>query len=462
MWKNIMNRRNLLKSLVASTLVTAIPGISGSLFNTAAATSKTYPWKNWSGSQQCFPANRAAPRTTTELQSFIKNSTGSVRAVGAGHSFSALVPTNETILSLRRLSGLKSIDTSSKTATFYAGTLLSEMGPILAEHDQALVNMPDIDQQTLAGAVSTATHGTGESLGSLSSYVAGIELVTASGELLKCSETENEDLFKAAQVGLGSLGIMTSVTLKNQSPFKLKRLAQWMSFEDVTAEAAKLAKENRNFEFFYFPFTEMALTDQLNISHAPVSKTEELDGNSGIMDLKSARDYLSWSAKLRELILGSYMRSIGPQTTVDHSYAIYANERNVRFNEMEYHLPTEYGIKALNEIKSLIERKFPEAFFPIECRYIKSEDAWLSPFYQRGSISIAVHRYYEEDFLKMFKAIEPILQKYQGRPHWGKINTFSKEQLKQTYPKWQDFLEIRAEYDPEGKFLNPYLSSILT
>lgn len=452
-----MNRRHLIKSLIAGTVSSAMP-LSSISFASNTTIGKKYPWKNWSGNQQCMPSQRVAPENLEALQSIIQNSKGKIRAVGAGHSFSELVPTNETLLSIRRLSGLKEVDAKNSTATIYAGTTLREIGPLLNATNQALVNMPDIDQQTLSGSICTSTHGTGRNLGSLSHYVQALDIMTASGDLVHCSASKNTELFKAAQVSLGALGIITSITMKNTAPFKLKRQSQWLPFEDLLPQVEALSHENRNFEFYYFPFTGMALTDALNITNEPSTVEEELDGNSGIMDLKSARDYLSWSNKLRELILSSYMKTIDLTESIDHSYAIYATERNVRFNEMEYHLPTELGLKALQEVRTVIERKFPEVFFPIECRFIKGDDIWLSPFYQRDTISIAVHRYFEEDHAPLYKIIEPILQKYQGRPHWGKINSFSHQQLKSAYPKWKDFQEVRRHYDPQGKFLNPYLT----
>jgi len=451
-----MNRRHLIKSLIAGTIAGAFPLSSNSLASSTAS-NKKYPWKNWSGNQQCFPSQRIAPANIGELQTLIKSSRSKIRAVGAGHSFSELVPTDETLLSIRRLAGLKSVNAKNTTATIYAGSILREIGPLLNAQNQALVNMPDIDQQTLSGCICTSTHGTGRELGSLSHYVEALEIVTASGDLLHCSQNKNAELFKAAQVSLGALGIITSITMKNTSPFKLKRQSQWLPFEDLLSQADALSRTHRNFEFYYFPFTGMALTDSLNITTEPSSQNEELDGNSGIMDLKSARDYLSWSNKLRELILSSYMKTIALEESVDHSYKIYATERNVRFNEMEYHLPAELGLKALQEVRLAVESKFPEVFFPIECRFIKSDDIWLSPFYQRDTISIAVHLYFEEDHVPLYKVIEPILQKYQGRPHWGKINTFSLKQFEQAYPQWKAFQEVRQHYDPNGKFLNPYL-----
>ncbi len=452
-----MNRRNLIKSLIATTVASSVP-LTGKL--SAASAAKPFPWKNWSGNLQCLPAARKSPATIGELQELVSSTSGRIRAVGAGHSFSPLVPTDETLLSIRRLSGLIDSQEASQTATVYGGTILSELGPVLNAQNQALINMPDIDQQTLAGAIATATHGTGAELGSLSSYVEGLEIVTADGERRYCTLERNSELFRASQVGLGATGIVTAITMKNTRPFKLKREAKWLAFEDAITQAPELARQNRNFEFYYFPFTGMTLGDYLNISDEPISNTHELDGNSGIMDLKAARDYLSWSDTLRELILKSYMKTIKPSVNIDHSYAIYATERNVRFNEMEYHLPADVGMQALAEIRSVIEKNFPEVFFPIECRFVKAEEAWLSPFYQRDTVSIAVHRYFEEDYKPLYRAVEPILQSFSGRPHWGKINTFSAAQLRDSYPQWQNFLDVRKEYDPNGKFLNAYLERI--
>lgn len=461
-----MHRRDLLKSLVASTLTAAIPGSMLLGENSFAAEStvkaKRYPWKNWSGNQVCYPQQRYAPTNIEALKEIVSNNKGTIRTVGSGHSFSELIPTDDTILSIRRLNGLSSVDSSKKTASFLAGTTLSETGPLLAEHQQGLFNMPDVDHQTLAGAISTATHGTGRTLGSLSSYIEGLTLITANGDEVKCSRTHKPELFEAARVGLGTLGVISEINMQNIDAYRLKRDAYWLPVEEVISSADALSTNNRHFEFFYFPFTGMSLVDTLNMTSDTIQSTDELDGNSGIMDLKSARDYLSWSPKLRKLIIGGYLKTQSNISRVDHSYAIYANDRNVRFNEMEYHLPIENGMTALREVISMIEDNFPEVFFPIECRYIKGEDAWLSPFYKRDSISIAVHRYFEEDQKPLFKAIEPILQKYEGRPHWGKINTFNHEQCRNTYPKWQDFLAVRQEYDPSGKFLNPYLKRLFS
>ena len=165
---------------------------------------------------------------------------------------------------------------------------------------------------------------------------------------------------------------------------------------------------------------------------------------------------------MRELVLGSYMKTLSDEVTIENSWKNYASERNVRFNEMEYHLPREHGLQALREVRVALESQHPEVFFPIEVRFVKGDDIWLSPFYQQDCISIAVHRFFEEDFTPYFSTIEPIFRKYNGRPHWGKLNTLQREEFRKLYPRWDDFAEVRRQMDPGGRFLNPYLASLFT
>ena len=320
--------------------------------------------------------------------------------------------------------------------------------------------MPDIDEQTLAGALGTATHGTGENIGCMSSFVEGLQLVTASGDILECSRTQNPDIFHAARVNLGALGVVTQVTMQNTPKYRLKRETTWLPIEDILEQSESLASNNRNYEFYYIPFTGMGFTDVQNVTTEPVSATDKIDQNDGAEDLKLARDMLSWSPKLREFVLGTYMKTISKEVTIANSWQNYASERNVRFNEMEYHLPRENMVAAFKEIRATVENNFPEVFFPFEIRYIQGDDIWLSPFYGRETCSIAVHRFFQEDYKPLFAAVEPILQKFGGRPHWGKLNTMNAEQLKQHYPKWNEFDQVRRQLDPQGKFMNAYLETL--
>lgn len=455
----MLSRRQLLHLISLAAAGTATTQLSSPLL-AATKTSRPISWRNWSGSQRCTPSQRLAPKTVAELQQLIKDSSGIMRPVGAGHSFSPLVPTNDNLVSLSRLSGLISVDKQQQKAWVYAGTRLGKLGQLLAEHNQALKNMPDIDEQVLAGALATGTHGTGSKLSCLSSYATGFEIINHQGEAINCSAEKNPELFKAAQLSLGSLGFISKIELQNIPSYKLKRETEWLEIEDIMAQADEFADQNRNFEFYYIPFTGMGFRDTHNFTDAPPSSTELLDQNDGVEDLKRVRDWLYKVPKLRELLLSTYMKTIDKEVVIAASWQNYAKERNVRFNEMEYHLPRENGLKALKEIRAVLEKNFNQVFFPIEVRYVQGDDIWLSPFYQRDTLSIAVHRYFDEPYEKYFAVIEPILQKYHGRPHWGKINTLGEKDFARLYPKWQDFKALRKEFDSSEKFLNPYLKSL--
>lgn len=456
----MLNRRGMLSALVAAALGTPMLGRSLTALAVDSNGTRRIPWRNWSGSQQCFPEARVAPASVADLQQLLRETRSVVRPVGAGHSFTPLVPTDGTIVSLSRLSGVVSHDAQRLQATVRAGSRLGELGQPLEDIGQAMINMPDIDEQSLAGCLATATHGTGATIGCMSTFVTALQMVDARGDIIDCSADNNPELFAAARVSLGSLGIITEVTLQNVAPYRLVRQTVWRELDEILAIADDLADKHRNFEFYYIPFSGMGFTDAHDLTQEGVSSTDRIDGNDAVGDLKLARDWLDWSPRVRELVLGSYMKTLTDERVVESSWKNYASERNVRFNEMEYHLPRENGLQAVREIRDALEAQHHEVFFPIEVRFIKGDDLWLSPFYQRDTCSIAVHRTFDEDFQPYFATIEPIMRRHGGRPHWGKLNTLGAQDFRQLYPRWDDFVALRREYDPEGRFLNPYLASL--
>ncbi|NCF20384.1 MAG: FAD-binding protein [Haliea sp.] len=454
----MIGRRQLITALVSAAVGSQFyPGLA---LAQGEAPKRRIPWRNWSGSQQCLPAARKAPGSLQELQELVASTAGTIRPVGSGHSFSPLVPTDGTLFSLSRLSGVMDHNPEQLQATLWGGSRLGDIGQPLEDVGQALVNMPDIDEQSLAGSLATATHGTGAGIGCLSDMVVGLQLMDSKGDLHDCDAATNADLFQAARVSLGALGFVTQVRMQNMAPYLLEKLTVWREFDEILALADELADTHRNFEFFYIPFSGMGWTDVHDLTDKPLGATEKFDFNDGAGDLKLVRDWLESFPKLRELILGTYMGTIEDEATIASSWKNYANERNVRFNEMEYHLPREHGLQALREVREALESQHQEVFFPIEVRFVKGDDIWLSPFYQRDTCSIAVHRYFEEDFQPYFRTIEPILRKYQGRPHWGKLNTLAREDFRKLYPRWDDFEEVRRAFDPEGRFLNTYLAGL--
>lgn len=457
-----LSRRRLLQYAASASALAATGTIPGSIARAFAAEEgkRVIPWKNWSGGQSCTPSVRVAPSGEAELAEIVKGSAAPIRAVGAGHSFSGLVPTEGTLLSLDRMSGLVRADAAAGRATFKAGTRLGATGAALAENGLALENMPDINKQTIAGAISTATHGTGSDIGSLSTFVEGMRLMTASGEAIDIDAGKTPELFQAARVSLGALGIVTETTLAARPLYKLKRRTWTAPVEEMLEQAPELWAKHRNFEFYYIPYSGMTIgivNDETDEAETPEPVNEDDDG---LRQLQQLQDWLGWSPSARRWVIQKILGGMEPEERVDYSHKTLSTERNVRFNEMEYHLPREAGPEALKEIIEAIETNDVEVFFPIEFRTVAPDDIWLSPFYRRESCSIAVHRYHEEDYTPYFSLIEPIFRKHEGRPHWGKLNTLKAEDFAGLYPKWNDFLEVRAELDPEGKFLNPYLRDV--
>lgn len=454
-----LTRRKIL-TLGASAAVSTAALSAGRPLKALAQSAERIKWQNWSGGQSCLPEARLAPGTTGELAAILKEAPRPIRPVGAGHSFTALVPTDGTVLSLDRLSGVLDADAEKMTATFGAGTRLGNIGKALEEKGQALINMPDINKQTLAGSVSTSTHGTGAEFGSLSSYITQLELVTPGGEVLTCSPSENVEIFEAARVSLGALGVLTKITLQNRTPYKLTRRIWSLPFDQMMEEAESLAAKHRNFEFYYIPYSGMCLAITHDETDEDIRPRVSTDDDDAVMTLKALQEWLGWAPSLREYLIRSELEDLPEEVYVDTSWRIYPSERGVRFNEMEYHLPREKALDALKEVRRTIEENNIEVFFPIEFRFVKGDDLWLSPFTGRDSCSIAVHRYHEEEYEPYFQAMEPIFRAHEGRPHWGKLHTLGANDFAALYPRWNDFLKVRRALDPEGIFLNDHLRHV--
>lgn len=415
-------------------------------------------WRNWSGIQNAYPAARLAPKDEGELALALKTAQGPIRPVGAGHSFTALAPTTGTLISLDAMSGVVGWD--GDAAIVRTGTRLGALGPMLAEKGRALPNLPDINKQSLGGALGTATHGTGAKIPALHGDVTGLRLVTPSGQVIDADATNNPEIFQAARVSLGSLGVISQVRIKTSANRRLRRRVWLEPFEEALANAEARWAEHRNFEFYAVPFTGLAA----NISHdetddpasprGPDRDTEFLEA------LKGLRNLLGFATPVRKAAAKALLSTAKPETAVDEGWKLLSTERPVRFNEMEFHLPVENQLKALEEVVRTIEKERPDVFFPIETRRIAADDAWLSPFEGGPRGSVAVHAYYRDDFSFLYSLVEPIFRRYEGRPHWGKLHTLRGQQLAALYPRWKDFLAVRQELDPEGRMLNPYLKGL--
>ena len=417
-------------------------------------------WRNWSGAVHCTPRNGLKlPADVEELAAVLKSTKGPVRVVGAGHSFSALVPTDDTLISLEQLTGIVSHDAVQKTATIRAGTRLYSLGEPLARLDQALSVQPDIDLQSLGGVLSTCSHGPGAQHYCLPNYLTELTLVTADGTSRTVSASQEPEIFSAARVSLGALGVLAEVTLRNRGAYMLQETTGVLPLDEVLEHFAAWQKEDRHTEFFAFPRGETAFTKRIVEvpagTAATVNGPEIEDGDLGWASEMAMK--APWTIPMLQRFAGWFV----PNTVrVGPSYHIFPTVRQIPFNEMEYAVPAELGPKVFREVAKKIRDADLPVFFPLEYRHVGGDDLWLSPYHSRESVTISVHQYHKQDHVALFKAVEPIFLKYGGRPHWGKWHSLTAKELAPMYPHWADFHRVRMALDPQGKFLNPHLKQL--
>ncbi|MFI5315551.1 MAG: D-arabinono-1,4-lactone oxidase [Myxococcota bacterium] len=458
-----LTRRELLRAgLAAGASAAGLAGCSrGEQHNPVSedwSPGQPLPWRNWSGGQRCLPARRIGPASEAELVVLLRDGDFALRPAGTGHSFSALVPSDGALVFLDALSGVISSDAASNSAEVWAGTRLGMLGPQLASHGQAMPNLPDIDYQTLGGALATSTHGTGAQLGSLSSCVTALALATPSGELLECDASHNAEVFHAARTSLGALGVLTRVRLQNRSPFRLLERSRFVELEALLGDLARERDANRHFEFYAFPHADVALAIETNESDAGPPPHE--DDPHAILLLRSLFRWTRALPGLGARLYGAFLRSQPQSERAGASYEVLTHPRTVRFNEMEYTVPAAAGPECLRAILAEIRARDLPVCFPIECRFVRADDVWLSMFHERAGFSISIHQFADEDWRPYFAAIEPIFWKYSGRPHWGKLHSLDAARLAAQYPRWADFQRVRRSLDRRGRLVNAHLAQI--
>lgn len=416
-------------------------------------------WLDW-GQQYPREAPLVVATSVPDVQRVVTSASGPVRPVGAGHSFSPLLTGSGVALSLDGYKGIVDVDPVACRARVRAGSRLHELTAQLHDYGLGFRNLGDIDVQSIAGATATATHGTGEDLPCLSAEILAMELVRADGEVVRLSSGGDADLLAAARVALGALGVVTEVEIQLVPAHKLHRRTWSEPIGDLIESAPQRWAEHRNYEFFYIPFSGYGLAITHDITDAPVRLSAKGDDDKAVHDLRRARTLLGWSSTLRRKVIQREMARFPAEDSVDYNWRLLASERNVRFREMEYHLPTDSALPVLKQVIEVIERERSDVFFPIEVRQTAGDDGWLSPFGDGNRISIAVHSYYLDDHQFMFDLIEPLFLAAGGRPHWGKMHSLGAAQLARVYPRYDDFAELRAQWDPHGRFLNEHLAGM--
>ncbi|MFE5806321.1 D-arabinono-1,4-lactone oxidase [Streptomyces sp. NPDC056491] len=426
-------------------------------------------WRNWAGNITATPVRVVTPASVGELQEAVRRAAEDglrVKAVGTGHSFTAAAATDGVLVRPQALTGIRSIDRAAGTVTVAAGTVLKDLNTALAREGLSLTNMGDIMEQTVSGATSTGTHGTGRDSASIAAQIRGLELVTADGRLLTCSEKEEPEVFAAARLGIGALGIVTAITFAVEPLFFLTAREEPMGFERVTAEFEEHFAENEHFEFYWFPHTGNCNTKRNNRSQGPAAPPgpvsawieDELLSNGLFQAVNTLGRAVPASIPSIARVAS---RALSARTYTDIPYKVFTSPRRVRFVEMEYALPREQVVQALRELRAMVDRSGLRISFPVEVRTAPADDITLSTASGRETAYIAVHMYKGTPYQSYFTAAERIFTAHGGRPHWGKVHTRDAAYFAEVYPRFGEFTALRDRLDPDRVFGNDYLRRVL-
>ncbi|QNE47603.1 FAD-binding protein [Glaciihabitans sp. INWT7] len=428
-------------------------------------------WRNWGRSESVRPLLMACPSSVDEVAAivrFAREREFTVKTVGAGHSFTAIARAQDVQLDVSRLEGLLGVDLPRNRVTLAAGTKLHRLPALLGPYGLALPNMGDIDRQTIAGATSTGTHGTGARYPGLAAQIVAVTMVTADGSIMRISETENPELLPAARLGLGALGILVDLTLQCVPAFLLHAVERPGGFDEVLDGLDQRVAAVDHFEFYWWPHTDGVMTK--SNTRLPVDAERHPVGPVAafLEDRVLSNAVLAMLCNVGRVapaltpgINRLATRVYGNRTYTDHSYEVFVSPRTTRFREMEYAIPRAAIPDALRDIRSLIDSRGWRISFPVEVRVAAADENWLSTASQRDSGYIAVHRYFRDDPEEYFRGVEQIMRGYQGRPHWGKIHYQDAESLAAVYPHHADFVAARDRLDPDRAFTNAYLDRVL-
>lgn len=428
-------------------------------------------WRNWSGTERAAPACVVAPDGTEEVVAAVRRAVDDglrVKPVGSGHSFTGIAVADGVQLRPEGLGRLLSADRETGMVTVEAGMTLRRLNQALAERGLAMEILGDIDRQTIAGAISTGTHGSGDRFRSISAQVRGLEMVLADGSVVTCSPTERPELLAAARLGLGALGVITKVTLQCVPLYALHAVDEKRPLDEVLERLPQLVAASDHFEFFWFPHTATALTRRFR----RLPETAELAPLSALS--RTIDDRLVTNVGFEALLrVGTRVpravpaltrlvtRAIGNREFTDLAPQVFASRRNVRFREGEYAVPRGAVVDVLQELRRWVARHDERVSFPFEVRFGAADDLWLSPAYDRDVAYVAFHQYHRMPHERWFAACEDALGAADGRPHWGKLHRLGAAELAELYPRYDDFVALRDELDPTGVFANDYLDRVL-
>ncbi|TCB92774.1 FAD-binding protein [Micromonospora zingiberis] len=428
-----------------------------------------FAWSNWAGNQHSAATTVLRPSSISEVVEQVRAAAEAgerIRPVGSGHSFTPVAVGHGRRMELSRLAIDVRVDVDQRLVTVPAGMTLRQLNALLAGHQLALPNLGDIDAQTVAGAISTGTHGTGAAYGNLATFVAALTLVTGAGEVLHCSAEEHPDVFDAARISLGALGILVDVTLRCVDAFVLRADERPAALDTVLADLDGLVGGHDHVEFFWFPYTsrvQLKLNDRVPTDDRPLPRWR-----GWLDDDFLANTVFAGACRLGRAVpalvppISAFSaRALSERVYTGRSDAVFCSPRRVRFLEMEYALPREALPEALDALRQIIDRLPFRVLFPVEVRFTAADDIWLSHSYGRESAYVALHQYIGVPYEPYFRAFEEVATELGGRPHWGKLHWRDAASLAPAYPRWQAFHHLRSHLDPHQTLTTPHLTTLL-
>jgi L-gulonolactone oxidase len=432
-------------------------------------------WQNWSGLESAEPRRVSSPASPADVVAAVvaaRESRSTVKMVGTGHSFTGIAAPGDVMLTPHRLSGIVAVDREAMTVTAYAGTQLKVLNAELERLGLSLHNMGDIAEQTLAGAVSTGTHGTGGVAAGLAAQLAGFQLVTGTGEVLDASRSEHPEVFQLGRVGLGALGILTTVTFAVEPLFLLEAHEQPMSWDEALGTFDEMADESHHCDMYWFPHTDRMLTKRNTRLDADVDDAQPVSRLRGWVDdeLLSNTVFGALTAVAnrapRAIPRMNWVaaRALSARTYSDVAHRVFTSSRRVVFREMEYAVPRAAGLDALREARRVVDASDWKISFPVEIRVAPADDVALSTAFDRDSLYLAFHTHHRSDWgthTAYLAAMEAIARDHDGRPHWGKLHTRTAADLAPAYPRFGEFARLRDRLDPDRLFTNDYLRRVL-
>jgi FAD-linked oxidoreductase len=425
-------------------------------------------WKNWAGNQRAFPLKVHVPECETDIVAVVGYATAlkqRVKVVGSGHSFTAIAVAPDHLVKMTRYNKVVELDVVRMEVTVESGIVISDLNKYLDKAGFAMPNLGDVTYQTISGALSTSTHGTGALRTGLAAQITAFRLVVASGEVLSCIPTENSEVFHCGRVGLGALGIISTITLRIVPAFRLHAVEEPMRVDALLADIERHIADNDFFEFYWIPHTGWALTKRNNVTQLPADPPARFKTWFNKMFMENiAFGALCYVGRLLPRLiprLSKALPSTGRTEYVNASHQIFASKRIVRFYEMEYSIRRDAVVEALNRVRKMVDEKGFLLNFPVEVRFTAGDDIPLSTGSGRNNAYIAVHVFKGMKYEPYFREVEAIMSDYDGRPHWGKIHFKSAVELERLYPEWKRYIEVRNRLDPEGVFTNDYLRRVL-